>query len=316
MKSYDIFNGDADGLCALQQLRLSEPREATLVTGTKRDIALLGRLRPAPGDRLTVLDVSMHANAAALAAALEAGAQVEWFDHHEAGQAPAHPRLTRHLDFAADTCTSLIVDRHLRGAHRAWAVAGAFGDAMGHAAHAAAAPLRLCAAALARLQSLGECLNYNAYGAHVEELLFHPAELHRRMAGFTDPLAFAAADPAPRALEQARAADLTRALEVAPLLDSAGAVAVVLPDAPWSRRVSGSLANHLAAAGPHRAHAVFTPQEGRYTVSLRAPRGHPVGAQRIALDFGGGGRAAAAGINGLPETHIGQVLAALSLAYG
>ena len=39
-----VFNGDADGLCALQQLRLASPRGAggeTLVTGVKRDIALL-----------------------------------------------------------------------------------------------------------------------------------------------------------------------------------------------------------------------------------------------------------------------------------
>ena len=38
---YDVFNGDADGICALIQLRLVEPRpDATLVTGVKRDIQL------------------------------------------------------------------------------------------------------------------------------------------------------------------------------------------------------------------------------------------------------------------------------------
>jgi len=36
MAYYDVFNGDADGICALHQLRLAEPREATLVTGVKR----------------------------------------------------------------------------------------------------------------------------------------------------------------------------------------------------------------------------------------------------------------------------------------
>ncbi len=316
MKFYDIFNGDADGLCALQQLRLGQPREATLVTGTKREIALLGRLQPAPGDCLTVLDVSLHTNAAALAAVLRAGAEVEWFDHHFAGRPPEHPRLTRHLDFAPDICTALIVDRHLGGAHRAWAVTGAFGDAMTRSAHAAAASLNLTPAALGALQSLGESLNYNAYGTRVEELLFHPAELHQRMRGFTDPLDFAATDPAPRALEQARHSDLSRALGVAAVLDTAGAAAVVLPDAPWSRRVSGTLANHLAATNPGRAHAVFTPQEGAYTVSLRAPRGHAASAERIAREFGGGGRAAAAGINGLPEADVARVVGALKRAYG
>lgn len=42
---YDVFNGDADGICALHQLRLARPRpEAQLVTGVKRDIRLLRHL--------------------------------------------------------------------------------------------------------------------------------------------------------------------------------------------------------------------------------------------------------------------------------
>ena len=41
MSHWDVFNGDADGLCALQQLRLARPRESRLVTGLKREIALL-----------------------------------------------------------------------------------------------------------------------------------------------------------------------------------------------------------------------------------------------------------------------------------
>ena len=48
MGFYDIFNGDADGLCALQQLRLAEPRTATLVTGTKRDIGAIGKCNRQP----------------------------------------------------------------------------------------------------------------------------------------------------------------------------------------------------------------------------------------------------------------------------
>jgi len=41
MASYDLFNGDADDICALIQLRLAEPKESTLVTGIKRDNKLL-----------------------------------------------------------------------------------------------------------------------------------------------------------------------------------------------------------------------------------------------------------------------------------
>ena len=37
--AYDLFNGDADGLCALHQLRMLQPRDTVLLSGTKRDIA-------------------------------------------------------------------------------------------------------------------------------------------------------------------------------------------------------------------------------------------------------------------------------------
>ena len=72
-KLYDIFNGDADGLCALQQLRLARPQSAELITGVKRDIRLLDRVVARAGDSLTVLDISMRANAGALGKHLEAG---------------------------------------------------------------------------------------------------------------------------------------------------------------------------------------------------------------------------------------------------
>ncbi len=39
MTRYYAFNGDADGLCALQQLRLVEAQQATLVTGVKGESA-------------------------------------------------------------------------------------------------------------------------------------------------------------------------------------------------------------------------------------------------------------------------------------
>jgi hypothetical protein len=311
LRFYDIFNGDADGLCALQQLRLAEPRKATLVTGAKRDIALLDRIDAGPGDRVTVLDVSMQTNTDGLARALAAGAHVQWFDHHQTGTVPKDERLDAHLDLAPSTCTSLIVDRHLDGRFRAWGVVGAFGDNLTDSARKAAQSLGLPHDAVQKLKRLGECLNYNAYGSAVEELLFHPEDLHRRMRSYVDPLAFAERDPAFPALDRARTEDLMRALAVVPALETTGVAAVVLPDESWSRRVSGTLANH-----PTRAHAVFVPERGRFTVSLRAPRSHPFGADRIAAEFsGGGGRAAAAGINGLPEADVPRVLAALQQAY-
>ena len=59
MKCYDVFNGDADGIISLVQLRLAEPREAELVTGRKRDIKLLSRVDAKGGDQITVLDLSL-----------------------------------------------------------------------------------------------------------------------------------------------------------------------------------------------------------------------------------------------------------------
>ena len=140
MKLYDIFNGDADGLCGLHQLRLVEPRAAELVTGVKRDIALLERVNAGSGDELTVLDVSMRANGPALTRALENGARVRYFDHHMPGDIPQHAALEAHIDTSPEVCTSLIVDRHIGGRYRLWAVVAAFGDNLVNAAVAAAQP--------------------------------------------------------------------------------------------------------------------------------------------------------------------------------
>ena len=59
----DVFNGDADGICALHQLRLADPRPgARLITGVKRDIQLLKQLAGTSKAHITVLDVSLDSN--------------------------------------------------------------------------------------------------------------------------------------------------------------------------------------------------------------------------------------------------------------
>ena len=60
MTNFYAFNGDADGLCALQQLRLADAAPAELITGVKRDIELLQRVPAKAGDCVTVLDVSLE----------------------------------------------------------------------------------------------------------------------------------------------------------------------------------------------------------------------------------------------------------------
>mgnify|MGYP003481703524 CR=1 FL=1 len=67
MRYVDVFNGDADGICALLQLQLDSPRDGELVTGVKRDIDLLRLVDAGAGDRVTVLDVAMESGFSSVA---------------------------------------------------------------------------------------------------------------------------------------------------------------------------------------------------------------------------------------------------------
>src|SRR5690348_6639742 len=165
MRRIFAFNGDADGLCALQQLWLAEGRPIDrLVTGPKRRIALLDALEARAGDEVTALDISFDVNRAGAERVLARGASLRYFDHHYAGELPAHPRLAACIDPSPAVCTSVIVDRHLGGRCRAWAIAGAFGDNLDETARSLAAALGVAADDVELLKDLGVALNYNAYG--------------------------------------------------------------------------------------------------------------------------------------------------------
>jgi len=315
-KSYDIFNGDADGLCALHQLRLEAPRAAELVTGVKRDVRLLARVDAQRGDELTVLDVSMKANAEALARVLERGARVRYFDHHAPGEVPQHACLEAHIDTSPEACTSLIVDRHIEGRHRLWAVVAAFGDNLVKSAVAAAQPLNLDHTELARLHELGECLNYNAYGESVDDLHYPPADLYRTMSRYRDPRHFLFDEPVFNVLRNAYAEDLFRAGEIDAYRAGDGAAVYILPDAAWSRRVSGLFGNRLARGYPRRAHAVLVSARGAFVVSVRAPIERPTGAAALCAQFeSGGGREGAGGINRLPAGDLDRFVEAFECSF-
>ena len=315
-RSYDIFNGDADGLCALHQLRLEDPRQSELVTGVKRDIALLDRVDAQRGDELTVLDISMKTNAAALARVLGRGASVRYFDHHAAGDVPRQLGLEAHIDISPGVCTSLIVDRYIGSRQRMWAVVGAFGDNLIGPAVEAAQSLRLGRAEVAKLRELGECLNYNAYGESLDDLHFHPADLYRALAPYRDPGPFIAADPAFNVLRRAYAEDLDRTNGLRPYWQSAAAAVYVLPEAAWSRRINGIFGNRLAQNDSGRAHAVLVTKPGGYTVSVRAPTERPRGAAALCEQFqSGGGREGAAGINRLSESEFDRFVVAFQQAF-
>lgn len=316
MKYYDIFNGDADGICALHQLRLSEPREAALVTGVKRDLRLVEKVEAEPGDVLTVLDVSMQENAEALQRLLARGVRCQYFDHHYPGDIPSHPALTAVIDTSPDVCTSLLVDRYLSGRWRPWAVAAAFGDNLDETARVAAAPLQLAAERLELLAELGRLLNYNGYGEQIADLVYPPAELYRIVSRHRDPFTFIEEEPAFGALRANQAEDQGRAAALQAYAETASGAVYVLPNAAWSRRLSGTVANDLARARRERAHAVLVAREGGFTVSVRAPRDRPLGADALCRRFpSGGGRAAAAGINMLAESDLDRFVAEFQRAF-
>lgn len=312
---YDIFNGDADGLCALMQLRLEEPREAELITGVKRDIRLVQQVHAGAGDALTVLDVSFAENVDALIPLLEKGASCRYFDHHTPGYIPQHPALKTYIDTAPDVCTSLLVDRYLSGRRRIWAVVAAFGDNLVEAALQAARPLELDHNELARLHELGDCLNYNAYGETLDDLHYHPADLYQTMMRYSDPRHFIYDEPVFEVLRRAYAEDLYLAGEQEPVAETAGAAVYVLPDAGWSRRVNGLFSNRLAQEHPQRAHAVLVTKSGGYTASVRSPVAAPAGADELCKAFGGGGRAGAGGVNQLAACDYDRFVAAFTERY-
>lgn len=318
MTCYDVFNGDADGICALLQLRLALPQEAVLVTGVKRDVALLQRVPCVPHTQVTVLDVSLDQNREALLALLQAGAKVAYFDHHHAGDVPVHAGLSAHIDTTAQVCTSILVDRYLDGVHRRWAVAGAFGDNLAGSARRLGASLGLDDMQWRELQELGEAINYNAYVDSEADLIVHPATLFGLLLRHVDPLGVMDAEPVLRCIRDTRRQDLAQAEGLSPYADLEGGRVFLLPDQPWSRRVRGAWGNRLVHQAPAKAHAVVSPGgRGGLVVSVRAPLQRLEGADVLCRQFPtGGGRAGAAGINHLPVDRLDDFLQAFSRAFG
>jgi len=303
---YDVFNGDADGICALHQLRLAEPAESVLVTGPKREIDLLKRVQAGAADRVNVLDIALSKNLAALETLLEAGAHVRYFDHHQPGDIPQHPNFEPHINTDPNVCTSLLVNQYLKGKHLAWAVVAAFGDNLADSAHVAARPLNLSDSQLAQLKSLGECLNYNGYGETLADLFFDPAALYRQLQPFADPLMFMTEAAAYPILKQGYEADMARAMTVQAMDSRPSGRVYLLPAEKWARRISGVFGNQLAVDSSTQAHAVLTAKSaGGYVVSVRAPLIAQSGADDLCSQFEtGGGRKGAAGINHLPQSDV------------
>jgi len=318
MTFYDVFNGDADGICALQQLRLQYPRDAVRISGLKRDIDLLQRVEAKPGDQITVLDISLDRNRDALVLVLANGAGVFYADHHYPGEIPAHELLDCHIDVGADTCTSLIINKLLDNAQARWAVVGAFGDNLDRPALDLGRSIGLAASDLDAMQQLGVCLNYNGYGSKIDDLLFHPADLFEQVNPYSDPLDFVEDGNGYTELLAQYEDDMLRAQNLPADSVSASAAVYLLPNEGWARRIVGVMGNDLAKQFPERAHALLVDMgDGHHRVSVRAPYNRKEGADELCRQFpSGGGRKAAAGINALSQDSLAQFMDKFKMQFG
>jgi len=316
MTQFHVFNGDADGICSMIQLYRANPQpDAIIVTGRKRDINLLDRVITESQDKVTVLDISMRSNMQDLKRILESGADVFYADHHNAGDIPEHENLNAFIDTSPEMCTAVLVDEHLSGAYKAWAVTAAFGDNFPNLAKAKAQDLNL---PLEQLERLGILLNYNGYGASVEDLHFNPAELYKELRDFDTPMEFLENKPHIYAkLDKGYETDMQNAQSAKVINETSEGLVLELSDSASSRRVSGVYGNKLAQEFPQRAHALLTKKScGNYLVSVRAPLSNRQGADTLCLQFEtGGGRSAAAGINHLAKEDLNKFISAFQAAF-
>lgn len=302
MKQFDVFNGDADGICALHQMRLVAPRDSELITGIKRDIQLVKKVNAKTDDKVLVLDISLSKNIDDVNTLLECGCHIQYFDHHLSGDIPEHELLDVHINTSSEVCTSLIVNGYLNNQYVLWAIVGAYGDNMSDSADALANIENLNTDRKLALQELGICLNYNGYGGSLDDLHFKPDDLYRAIKPYSSPFDFIEKEPVFDVLKAGYYSDMKQAKLLVPLNCSENTAIVNLPNEKWCRRVSGVLGNDLSNQFPERAHAILTEiSSDAYQVSVRAPQINKSGAGELCSQFEtGGGREGAAGINRLP----------------
>ncbi|MFS1439394.1 acetyltransferase [Shewanella sp. 10N.286.48.A6] len=318
---YDIFNGDADGIIALLQLRLAEPRESVLITGVKRDINLLNQVIELNNvSSVTALDISMEKNLSALNNLLDKQIPVFYCDHHRTGVIPTSDKLDSLIDLDAETCTSLLINNKLNGQSAKWAVAAAFGDNLYTSAEKLAQEIGLNETDTLFLKELGTLINYNGYGSSLNDLHIEPAKLYRMLLDYPCPHQLKTDKSSPYyILKTGYATDYENIRLLAPISNNNNTCVYELPCEAWARRISGVFGNELANQSPDKAHAVLTLNANGqdYTVSVRAPLNNRTGADEVCTLFPtGGGRKAAAGINQLSISSKSKFIDTLSSFYG
>lgn len=342
---YDVFNGDADGILSLVQLRKAQPKKSKLVTGVKRNIELLKQVPCKSGNSITVLDISMEKNHQALVERLDAGCEIFYADHHRSGDIPKYDHLTALIDLSANTCTGLIINQYLKGSQVLWAIAAAYGDNMIASANQLANSLGLTQQQQSELQNFGTLINYNGYGEVIADLYIAPDKLFNILMQYDSPFdCIKSPGSIYHQLNEVYQSDLANAQNAKVLEDNDGVHVIQLDDQPWAKRISGVFGNILANQYPNKAIIVVTentPEQvtsiikdnqsdtqptssildnktsaASLRVSLRAPINNKQGAGEICSQFDtGGGREAAAGINVLPVDKLSHLISVVEKHY-
>ena len=181
----------------------------------------------------------------------------------------------------------------------------------------AASDLSLTEERTAKLREIGELLNYNGYGAQLEDLYFSPDYLYNSVRKYRDPFDFSEESHTLKTLKTGYQNDMSLALGQNIFASNGDNRVYRFPDSPWSRRVSGVFANLKARENPGGAHAMITENsDGTLRISVRAPISDKRDADTLCHSFpSGGGRAAAAGINALPEDMLGTFIDRFNATY-
>ena len=272
------YNGDADGICSMVQWGLVHGIDGNTVTGVKRDIELLKKISSEDGDEIIVMDISLARNHSKASELIQSGIKMTWFDHHLAGEPIVG--LEAHIDTSSDVCTARIVESYL-GVKSDWAQVALHGDGLSE--HSSKPEFK----------ELGELLNYNGYGADLEDLHFHPDELMRICLESETPASFLQT-PTFEALRNGFNTDMEN---VDSVVEIDGVY--MLPNEAWARRVVGVMAHRINSTGPG-PHVIAIDKGDVLQISLRGRNG--IG--EICAMFGGGGRETAGGIDALPKDEI------------
>jgi len=301
---YFVFNGDADGICAAHQYYLSKPTDFATVTGVKRDISLLKKIKSLQNEIISVFDIAIEKNLTELEKLLNNGCSIRWFDHHVSENIPQHENFTFQIDTSPLVNTSFLVSQYL-GKPSRWAIIGLCGDNISKTAEHLAKDFDLSEGDYSQLYEAGELLNYNGYGESTDDLHIHPADLLTSMASYADPFDYLNNTSTVNNLRDGMKGDLNQAESIKEITEGV----FRFPDEKWARRAIGVFANRKIKESPDKACAVLIEKQngGSFLVSVRSPLYSRKSAAELCKKFPtGGGRIKAAGINKLPHDQLSQ----------